>query len=188
MGGLPLIWGATALEHERAYPADGQVAAPAVLMTRAVTVRAPVPVTWRRLCQLAIAPYSYDWIDNRGRRSPRELTEGADRLDLGQRIMQIFTLVSLEDGHQMTLRTNAGGDRFIGPVAATYAVEPGPLGSSLDSPQGSLVGSRLVCRVAAHAPGRAARVRAYGLAWGDLVMMRKQLRTLGDLAERDALV
>ncbi len=59
---------------------------------------------------------------------------------------------------------------MFGAVAMTYAAEPGPLGS------------RIVCRIAART-GRLAQARAYALAWGDLVMMRKQLRVLRALAE-----
>jgi hypothetical protein len=143
-------------------------------MTRAIGVSATVDVTWRWLCQIAVAPYSYDWIDNRGRRSPRELTPGADRLELGQTMAVVFRLVSVENGHDWTAVTDRRGERLFGPVALTYAAEPDPSGS------------RIVCRLAAAAGSPFRRVRATALAWGDLVMMRKQLRTLKELAERDA--
>jgi hypothetical protein len=170
---LPLVWGATPAEHQRAYPADSLVADP-VLMTRAVSVGAPVEVTWRWLCQLAVAPYSYDWIDNRGRRSPRELTPGAERLDVGQTMVEIFRLTSVDSGHQWTGLTNARGERLFGPVAVTYAAEP------------AVLGSRIVCRIVARGGTRARRAKAYALVWGDLLMMRKELLTLKELAERDA--
>jgi hypothetical protein len=143
-------------------------------MTRAITVAAPVALTWRWLCQVAVAPYSYDWIDNRGRRSPRELTPGADRLELGQTMAVVFRLVSVEDGRQWTAVTTPRGQRLFGPVAMTYAAEPDP------------AGSRIVCRLAVAADGRLRRAKAYALGWGDLVMMRRQLLNLKALAERDA--
>ena len=68
------------------------------------------------------------------------------------------------------------GARLAGPVAMTYAAEPG---SSPDR-------SRLVGRLAVPGGGRGQRVRAWALAWGDLPMMRKQLLTLAAYAARDA--
>ena len=135
---------------------------------------APTDLTWRWLCQIAVAPYSYDWIDNRGRRSPQTLTPGADRLELGQTMAVVFRLASFDDGHHWTALTTPRGQRLFGPVAMTYAAEP-------DGP-----GSRIVCRLAAGARGPLAGVRAHALAWGDLVMMRRQFLNLKALAERDA--
>src|SRR5690349_25071429 len=67
-------WGVTAAEVDRGYPCDHLVPLPAVQLWRGVTVnhRSPAQV-WPWLCQLRLAPYSYDWVDNLGRRSPREL-------------------------------------------------------------------------------------------------------------------
>jgi hypothetical protein len=145
-------------------------------MTRAVSVRAPAALTWRWLCQVAVAPYSCDWIDNRGCRSPDTLTPGAGRLEPGQTMAVVFRLTSYDQGHQWTALTSPRGRRMFGPVAITYAAEPDG------------AGSRIVCRLAVAARGPLARVRAHALAWGDLVMMRRQLLNLKALAERDAVV
>lgn len=173
-GHLPTSWGATAADLARPYAADSVFEGPAVAMTRAVAVDAPVDLAWRWLCQIAVAPYSYDWIDNRGRRSPRELTPGADRLEVGQ-LMMIFELLSFEPRHHWTGVTTRSASRLFGRVAVTYAVEP----------EGR--GSRLVCRLVTPVGGVFSRARTHVLAWGDLVMMRKELLTLKALAERDAL-
>ena len=137
---LPLVWGATDAEARQHYPADALVDGP-VSMTRAVTVLAPTDVTWRWLCQLAVAPYSYDLVDNFGRRSPRELTPGADELRVGQTMMTIFELVSVDPGRQWTgVLRDRRSKRLFGNLAVTYAVEPDPSGS------------RLVCRIVGGEP------------------------------------
>ena len=66
-------WGVTADETRRRYPCDDVVASPVLEAWRGVTVHAPPERVWPWLTQIRLAPYSYDWIDNLGRRSPQEL-------------------------------------------------------------------------------------------------------------------
>ena len=66
-------WGVTEQEVARHFPCDDLVPSPALQLWRGVTVDAAPAQVWPWLCQLQLAPYSYDWIDNLGRRSPREL-------------------------------------------------------------------------------------------------------------------
>jgi len=169
---LPLTWGATPAEARRPYAADHLIDGTMLSMTRGISVAAPHEWTWRWLCQIAVAPYSYDWIDNRGRRSPRALTPGADQLVLGQRMAVVFELVAFDAPHHWTALTTAAGRRLFGPVAMTYAAEPDG------------AGSRIVCRLVVPQGGAVGWARSRALAWGDLVMMRKQLLTLKELAER----
>ena len=156
-------WGATPAEIAARHPCDALLANDAAHADRAISVAAPVDTVFRWLCQLRLAPYSYDLLDNRGRTSPRELTPGLDRLDAGQRFMTIFELVSFAAGEHITLRS---GPR----CAVTYAVAP------------DAAGTRLLVRVCVALPA----LLAAPLFVGDLVMMRKQLLTLRELAERDA--
>lgn len=171
---LPLTWGATRAEARRPYTADHLIDGTMLSMTRSITVAAPREVTWRWLCQIAVAPYSYDWLDNRGRRSPRSLTPGADALVLGQRMAVVFELVCFDAPHEWTALATPAGRRLFGPVAMTYAAEP--LGEDR---------SRIVCRLVVPQDGPFRWVRSRLLAWGDLFMMRKQLLTLKHLAERN---
>lgn len=172
--GLPFTWGATDDETRRPYPADDEVSGTPVLMTRAIDVAAPTEITWRWLCQLSEAPYSYDWLDNLGRRSPRTLTPGAEHVELGQAMATVLRVTSVDAPHQWTGVTTPRGQRLAGGFAMTYAAEPaGPH-------------SRIVVRIAAASSSRLTRLRAEALAWGDLVMIGKQLRTLKELAESQA--
>lgn len=171
---LPDNWGASPQEHAHSYPADTLLAGPVRRLTRAVTARAPAALTYRWLCQIAVAPYSYDWIDNLGHRSPQQLTPGADELEVGQELL-VFRLVDVAPGHQFTGRGLPDAERLFGRLAGTFAVEP------IDERR-----SRLICRLVIAEPTGLGRLRATALAWGDTVMMRKQLLDLARLAERGA--
>ena len=137
-----------------------------------MSVAAPVPVMFRWLCQLRLAPYSYDWIDNLGRRSPKELVPGVERLEIGQRVMTIFRLVDFEPDRHLTVLLR--GSRLFGDVACTYLV----------TPQGD-EHCRLAVKLLVNYPGPApATLLARTLLpAGDLVMMRRQLLNLKGLAE-----
>ncbi len=165
-------WGSTAAERSEPFPCDELLADADMELYRAVDADAPAARVYRWLCQLSVAPYSYDKLDNRGRRSPQTLTPGLERLELGQRMVSIFRLAAFEPGHSITLVSKG---RLLGEVAITYRVR--------DTAPGR---SRLVAKLLVRAPR--------GVPWsvpmrvllppGDLVMMRRQLLNLAALAAR----
>ncbi|HEX4016215.1 MAG TPA: hypothetical protein VHX15_05705 [Frankiaceae bacterium] len=65
-------WGVTAAEIARRYPCDDFVMDPVLQAWRGVTVHATPEVIWPWIGQIRLGPYSYDWIDNIGHRSPQE--------------------------------------------------------------------------------------------------------------------
>jgi hypothetical protein len=164
-------WGVTTSEREAAYPCMRYAAQPYEVYLRGVDVDAPAEHLFRWICQLKNAPYSYDWIDNRGRRSPDTLRPGVDELAVGQRLM-IATIVEFEPGHQVTAVSTPGSTRLFGHLAFTYQATP----ASHDL-------SRLVVCMTASASTLPERIRRFLLGAGDLVMMRKQLLTLKRHAE-----
>jgi hypothetical protein len=155
-------WGATPSERTAPLPCDGLVIDTSFQADRAISIHASPAIVFSWLCQLRAAPYSYDILDNFGRRSPRQRTRELEHLEIGQRFMALFTLQSFDDCEQITLRTKR--------VAVTYAVRP------LEG------GARLHARVLFEVPWLIGQIAASG----DLVMMRKQLLTLKSLAEREA--
>ncbi len=60
-------WGVSEGETLRRYPCDDFVTSPVLQAWRGVLVQAPAAVVWPWVAQVRLAPYSYDWIDNRGR-------------------------------------------------------------------------------------------------------------------------
>jgi hypothetical protein len=168
---IPWDWNAIPQERAARFPSDDYLDPPVRRLTRAITIAAPPPAVFRWLCQLKVAPYSYDWLDNRGRQSPRCLTPGAERLAQGQTFL-VFNLVEFEEGWSLSGVIQPRFKRIYGPLAVTYAIHPRHDGSC-----------RLVIRLNASATTPFQQVRRALLAWGDLIMMAKQLQTLKQLAE-----
>jgi hypothetical protein len=169
-------WGTTPAERAAPFPCDAVLPGWNLALHRGVSVAAPPPVVFRWLCQLRAAPYSYDWLDNRGRQSPRALTPGLDRLEVGQKVMEIFRLADFASGEHITLVTPPGGrgERLFGAMRCTYWTRAE-----------SASRTRLLVKLRiAPARSAASRVAKAALAWGDLNMMRRQLLNLKRLAER----
>jgi hypothetical protein len=160
-------WGTRADERRLSLACEELLPDAPVRLHRAVSIHTQPSTVFRWLCQLKLAPYSYDLIDNLGRRSPRELTPGVERLEVGQRFMTIFSLASFVEDEHITLLARH--------TAVTYAVR-----------QEERL-TRLIARVLFDPPGGpiGAALTSNALALGDLVMMRKQLLRLKMLAERD---
>ncbi|MDT5087739.1 MAG: hypothetical protein QOG47_446 [Mycobacterium sp.] len=157
-------WNVSDDEVARSYPCDEFVAGPTLQAWRAVTVHTTPEMLWPWVVQIRLAPYSYDLIDNLGRRSP-------------QRLMGLPDPVVGE-----SFSTAAGR-----PFGRILAVEPtkhltgeimGACISYVLVSQGS--STRLLMKIVT----ATSRWLAPFLSIGDLVMARRQLLNLKMLAER----
>ncbi|MBO0850908.1 MAG: polyketide cyclase, partial [Pseudonocardia sp.] len=120
---------------------------------------------WPWVAQVRLAPYSYDWIDNLGRRSPRELV-GLPEPQVGEKFTtaggrKLGRIVSVDPGKQLT-------GTIMG-AFMSYVLVP----QDHDT-------TRLLLKVVT----RIGRWAALGLSVGDLIMARRQLLNFKQLAER----
>ena len=157
-------WGATAAERASGFACDSYVRDPTMSAWRAVTVEAPAATVWRWLIQVRLAPYSYDWIDNLGRRSPGELADLDD-----PRPGEPFTAVGGRPAGEL-LAVDPGAQLTARIMGAVMSYRLDPLGPST---------TRLVLKLVASAP----RGTGTLLCLGDLVMARRQLLRFKALAE-----
>ncbi|MGH9874020.1 MAG: hypothetical protein ACRD9S_16335 [Pyrinomonadaceae bacterium] len=180
MTSISETWGTEPDERRLTFPCDDMISQPDDALYRGVTVNASPATVFRWLCQMRAAPYSYDWIDNGGRQSPRELTPGLENLVIGQDVMRIFTLTDFGKDRHLTLRLKpkSRASQTFGDLAVSYVLVP-------------LAGdhSRRSCRllvklIVKHPRGLYGRVMRAVLPWGDLIMMRRQLLNLKRLAEK----
>lgn len=174
---IAYTWGSTPLERALVLPCDRFLSDPDDIFFRAVSINASASVIFRWLCQLRVAPYSYDWIDNAGRPSPRLLIPGLEQLAVGQRIMTIFELVDFKTDSQLTMVMKAPqAIALFGKIAITYFIVPE------SSQRCRLVVKMPVC----YPRGGIWSTMRHLLPWGDMLMMRKQLLTIKNLAQRQA--
>ena len=158
-------WGVTDSEILRPYPCDDFVISPILQVWRGVSVDAPAAAVWPWVTQVRIAPYAYDWIDNLGRRSPRQLV-GLPEPQVGEAFTtaggrKLGRLVAVDPGKQLT-----------GTIMGAFM-------SYVLVPQEHDM-TRLLLKVVMQTN----RWVAAGLSIGDLVMARRQLMNLKQLAER----
>lgn len=158
-------WGVSDGEVVRPYPCDDFVISPTLQAWRGVSVEAPVEAVWPWVAQVRLAPYSYDWIDNLGRRSPRDLVELPEPR-VGDRFTaaggrQLGRIVSVDPGEQLT-------GAILG-AFMSYVLVPQDRRTS-----------RLLLKLVM----RTNRLVAVGLSIGDLIMARRQLLNFKRLAER----
>jgi hypothetical protein len=156
-------WGVTDDEVRRHYPCDDVVPSPVLQAWRGVTVDAPPDQVWPWVAQIRLAPYSYDWIDNMARRSPRELRAlpepVVDEPFTATAGRSLGRIVSVSPGVQLT-------GRIMGAFMSYVLV---PAGGE----------TRLLLKIVM----RRGRWYAPMLSVGDLVMARRQLLNLKQLAE-----
>lgn len=171
-------WGTSEEDRMLSFPCDSYVSLPRVSYYRGVDVLAPKEIVYRWLCQIRVAPYSYDWFDNFGRQSPRQLTPGLEKLAVGQPLLVMFRVVDWKENEHITVL----GETFEWiagqKLAMTYLVVPrGP--SS--------------CRVISKLSGHHGpitylnRLRREYAPIGEFPLMRKQLLTMKWLSEKQFL-
>jgi hypothetical protein len=159
-------WGVSDAEVARHYPCDDFVPAPVLAAWRGVTVHCRPAALWPWVGQIRLGPYSYDWIDNLGRRSPREL-RGLPEPEAGRSFTTAF---GRPCGRILAVTPQEHLTAWIAGAVMSYVL----------APEGET--TRLLLKVVM-ARGR---VLAPLVSVGDLVMARRQLLNLKRLAEQPA--
>lgn len=175
MQSVSKTWGTLPEERQLSFPCDKLIPNPDTALYRGINIDAPPDVIFRWLCQMRVAPYSYDLIDNGGRQSPQKLTSGLDQLAVGQDVMTIFSLVAFNRNEHLTIRLkpNRKAARIFGDIAVSYFIAPRDDGTC----------RLLVKLVVQHQRGVGGALLRSLLPWGDLIMMRRQLLNFKKLAE-----
>jgi hypothetical protein len=160
-------WNVFDEEVGRHYPCDEFVSSPRLQAWRGVTVHTTPEALWPWVAQIRLAPYSYDWIDNLGHQSPRELL-GLPQPTVGEPFTTAATrrvgcILSVEPPNHLTGR--------IAGTVISYVLAP------------EARETRLLMKIVMSAPGWVVPLLSVGVV-GDLIMARRQLLNFKRLAEQ----
>ncbi|HCY84007.1 MAG TPA: hypothetical protein DHV36_02610 [Desulfobacteraceae bacterium] len=175
MGSSYENWGVTTEEREIKFPCDRFVQRFSDAWYRGISICAGPDTVFKWLCQMRVAPYSYDWIDNFGRKSPQALIPGLDHLEIGQPIMTIFELIDFEPGGFLTISLNPRLRKiFCTNTVITYLIV-----------RQDERNCRLLVKIHVNSPkGLSGKLLSSFLCFGDWVMMRRQLLNFKKLCEQ----
>ncbi len=157
-------WNVTDHEVARHYPCDDFVHTPTLQAWRGVSVHAAPEALWPWVGQIRIAPYAYDWIDNFGHRSPQQLM-GLPEPVVGDPFSTAATrrfgrILAIEPPKQLTGEIMGGCISYV------------------------LVPERQTTRLLMKIVTPMSRWLTPWLSVGDLIMARRQLLNLKNLAEQ----
>ncbi|WP_224240664.1 hypothetical protein [Hyalangium gracile] len=123
-----LRWGATSAEVQQSMPGDELVPHPHLDTTRAITVEARPEAIWPWLVQMGYHRggwYSYDWLDNLGAPSARNILPELQNLQVGDRLTPIasgFVVAAVEPQRSLVLLTRDPRGRIR--TSWTFLIEP----------------------------------------------------------------
>jgi hypothetical protein len=170
-----LRWGATDEECERLLPGDDLVRAPTLDATRAITIRAQPSDIWPWLAQTGVNRagwYSYDWLDNLGRPSAREIIAELQDIEVGD-------LIPMSPDGRQGIRVHALDPPYSmiwgtpGDTSWAWVLDPQPDGTT-----------RLISRVRSRYRWLSPSIAfSMLLEFADIWMMRRMLLNLRDRVE-----
>jgi hypothetical protein len=170
-----LRWGATDEEVARAMPGDDIVDRPNFNATRGISIDASPEEVWPWIVQMGFARagwYSYDWIDNLGRASAREilpdyqLPQPGDLVPFGPRGKGL-SVKSLDRNRTLVWWDRKGAASWI------WALSPQPGGAT-----------RLVTRIRLHYNWKSPQILLHlAVEFGDIIVIRKCLTGIKERAE-----
>lgn len=167
-------WGISPLELGLEFPCDTFGESFSDTYFRGITIHAEPEIIFQWICQMRVAPYSYDWIDNFGRKSPQKIIYGLDQLEPGQKIMSIFNLIDFEQNKHLTFRLNKRALKIFGDTMISYRIFCQKNNAC-----------RLLVKILVNYPkGILGVLLQYILPFGDLIMMRRQLINFKTLSEQ----
>jgi len=172
---LQYSWGMLPGEETLPFPCDEFLDVFDGTYFRGITIHADPASVFPWLLQMRIAPYSYDWINNLGRTSPRSIMKDQPALMVGQLMMFIFNVVQFHQPYDLTLRVkpHSFGKLLFGDILLSYCILP--IGTHT---------SRLLVKIKRKFNrGPLGFLMRYFLPWANLIMHRKQLMLFKELLE-----